>query len=114
MPARTRNPTTPRTPLRMPPLTPAQERTMRGWNKTLGTWHVCDNDSCRRGRACRGNLSLCTPKNFRRLPRGAQAWFAALLLSKEEGLTFDAAIARIEATPIAEAYAAWQASLPGA
>jgi hypothetical protein len=89
--------------------TDSRAEALRGWNKILGLWRACDNAACRRARACRGNVRVCSPRNFALAPEGVQDWFANLVVAKEDGLSFDEAMARIKNTEIEEAYLDWHA-----
>src|SRR5687767_13719651 len=91
--------------------TVSREQALRAWNKILGAWHVCDNASCRRARACRGNASLCGPTNFARLPQGVQDWFCALVIAKQHDLSWDEAMARIARMPEPDAFSVWHESI---
>lgn len=82
---------------------------LRDWNKMLGLWRVCDNAVCRRARACRGNVRACSPRNFALVPEGVQDWFVNLVVAKEDGLSFDEALARIKDTEVEEAFFDWHA-----
>ena len=98
----------------MPRAARSSERSVRGWNESLGAWAVCDNRACRRARACRGNIRACAKTNFARLPQDVQDWFILLMLARDEGAPFDEAIARIGKTPLNDAFTAWRASLRSA
>jgi hypothetical protein len=87
---------------------------LRDWNRILGLWRVCETAACHKARACRGNVRKCTPVNFARVPEGVQGWFCCLLAAKEEGLSFDQALAEIEKTSAAEAFHDWHASADAA
>jgi hypothetical protein len=87
----------------------SREEALRDWNKILGLWRVCDNAACRRARACRGNVRACSPRNFALAPEGVQGWFACLMVAKEDGLSFDEAMAQIKGTPAEEAFFEWHA-----
>jgi len=82
---------------------------LRDWNKILGLWRVCDEPACQRARACRGDVRACAPVNFARAPEGVQGWFCNLVVAKEDGLSFDEAMARVAGTEIAEAFRLWHA-----
>ena len=85
------------------------EEALRDWCWMLGLWRVCDRAACQRARACRGNVRACTPRNFALVPEGVQAWFVNLMLGKEDGLSFDESLARIEGTPVEEEFFDWNA-----
>jgi hypothetical protein len=87
----------------------AREAALRDWNKILGLWRVCDNSACRRARCCRGDVRACAPGNFALAPEGVQGWFCCLLSAKEEKLSFDEALARLQDTPADAAFRAWHA-----
>jgi hypothetical protein len=89
--------------------TDSRAEALRDWNKMLGLWRVCDNAACRRARACRGNVRVCSPRNFALAPEGVQNWFVNLVVAKEDGLSFDEALARIKDTEIEEAFLEWHA-----
>ena len=96
------------------PLPHSVERALRGWFRFLGVWNVCDNVACRRALACRGNMHVCGHHTFHRLPSGARDWFLAYLCCKDEGLTFDQTMKRINKMPFAEGFAEWYETLPRA
>jgi hypothetical protein len=85
---------------------------LRGWANLLGCWRVCDNDSCRQARVCRGNIRACAPRNFSRLPEGVQDFCAGLLWLRERRVGFDAAIERLAETPALAAFNEWTAGRP--
>ena len=85
------------------------EEAWRNWTRILGLWRVCDKAACRKARACRGNVRACVPVNFANVPEDVQAWFACLMVAREDGLSFDEAMAEIEKTPAAEAFRDWHA-----
>jgi len=87
----------------------SREEALRGWNKILGLWRACDNAACRRGRACRGNVRACSPRNFALAPEGVQAWFASLVVAKEDGVSFDEMMEGLRGTPAEEAFFDWHA-----
>ena len=87
------------------------DRAVRGWSRVLSLWHLCGNAACIRARACRGNIRACGPRTFALLPPGVQDWFACLLEAKDEGLSFDEALRRIDETPAAQAFAEWNAAV---
>jgi hypothetical protein len=93
---------------------PSLERTLRGWFKFLGVWHVCDNAACARARACRGDIGVCGRVTFHRLPRAAQDFLLMVVDGKERGFSFDETIALINKTKLATPFCAWLESLPGA
>jgi hypothetical protein len=89
--------------------TDSRAEALRDWNKILGLWRACDKPACRRGRACRGNVRACSPDNLARAPDGVRDWFISLLIAKDDGLSFDEALARVDGTPIEEAFHLWHA-----
>ena len=95
------------------PVRPALERTLRGWFKFLGVWHVCHNAACGRARACRGDIGVCGRETFHRLPRGAQDFFLMLVEAKDRGVPFDAMIAHINKTALAGEFCAWKSRCRG-
>ena len=80
---------------------------VQGWAGVLALWHLCPNASCHRAGACRGDLRRCAPANFTRLPEDVKRWFFGLLSCREDGLTFDEAMAKLDATDAGPAFHDW-------
>jgi hypothetical protein len=85
----------------------AREAALRDWTKFLALWRVCDNAGCRRSHACRGNVRACAPANFARAPEGVKAWFAMMLRGKQDGLSFDELLERLDGTAAEAAFLDW-------
>ena len=81
--------------------------TLHGWAGVLALWHLCPNASCHAARACRGDIHRCAPENFARLPEDVQAWFFGLLSCRDDGLTFDEAMAELDETNAGPAFHDW-------
>lgn len=102
----------------MKPDSPSRDNmaALRDWADLLSLWRLCHNATCRRARACRGEVRGCFRHNGALLPDGVCDFIAALAEAQEEKLTFGEAIARLRDTPSCEALAAWndavRASLP--
>ena len=84
-----------------------RDEARRGWFDVLRMWAACENPACHRAHACRGEIRQCTGKNFWRLPRRVQAFYAGLVLSGDHGLSFDDAVACFEDERTPAAYVEW-------
>ena len=85
------------------------EEALRDWSNILALWRACDKQACKRAAACRGNVRACTPVNFARVPEGVQAWFATLIVAREERVPFDEVMAGLSGTPAEQAFHDWRA-----
>jgi hypothetical protein len=90
-----------------------REATLRGWINWLKIWSVCDNTACERAHCCRAWASGCFKRNFPRLPQGVQDGFAALIIAREDGLSFDEAWAEMTDLGLVDELANWQALVRG-
>jgi hypothetical protein len=54
------------------------EEGMRRWGAVLKLWRLCGNASCRRARACRGDVDRCFAANFPLLPDGVRDFIDGL------------------------------------
>lgn len=84
-----------------------REENLRAWSRILSLWHLCGNAACTRARACRGNIRECGPPTFALLPENVRDWFCLLGLAQNEGLTFEEALRKIEATSVGSAFEDW-------
>ncbi len=91
---------------------PSIDRTIRGWADWLGMWALCDNPACRGAQGCRGQIKLCAPKYFHQLPEDVQAFFWCLMQAKEQGLSFDEALAGFsDDSPALDGMLRWHAAV---
>jgi len=86
------------------------EAALRDWSRILGLWRVCDKRACRSACACRGQVRACVPRNFAAVPEGVRGWFCCLLACRQDGLSYDQALAKLKGTRADEAFHAWHAS----
>ena len=86
------------------------DQQLRNWTRNLGLWYVCDNAACRRARACRGNVDRCFRRNVQRVPLEVREWFVMLGEMQRDKVPFDEAWARLDKTPVGEAFAQWHMS----
>ena len=84
-----------------------KEADLRGWINWLDAWRLCANTACGRAGCCRGKASACFRKNFPRLPQGVQDGFVALIMAKEDGLSFDEAWAEMTDLGLVAELANW-------
>ena len=84
------------------------EQGARQWADVLCLWRLCGDAGCRRARCCRGGVHDCFARSFPLLPDGVRAWFVGLGAAQAEKLPFEAAMARLDATPAGEAFRAWR------
>jgi hypothetical protein len=86
----------------------ALDRTIRGWNDVLALWRLCRNGKCARSCACRGaDARRCFHAHFALAPDSLIAWFQALAVAQQEGLSYDEAIERMRDTPAENALEDW-------
>jgi hypothetical protein len=79
----------------------------RGWIADLYClWALCGRAACRKARACRGRPPQCLRRHMPLVPEPAREWIVALWSGRDDGLDFDAALARIP-PEVQAAYDAW-------
>ena len=80
------------------------------WPDILGAWRVCRKRNCQRNKRCRGGNGWrgCLRTNFRWLPEGVQAWFLILMTCREQGLSFDDAMAHLSGSDAEEGWIEWR------
>jgi len=88
----------------------SDDQTLRNWTRNMSLWYVCDNAACRRARACRGNVDHCFGRNVQRVPQEVREWFLMLGELQRDQVPFDEAWARLDKTPVGEAFHQWHTS----
>jgi hypothetical protein len=83
----------------------------RAWVNHLLLWRLCGNAKCRRARACRGKVHLCARPNFYLLPQGVQDFYHGLADARNEGLSFEDAMERLDETGAVEAFEDWNVAV---
>ena len=86
---------------------------LRGWADLLAIWRLCGRLACGRACACRGDPAGCFRDHYGDLPEGAQLWFVMMMDAKAAGLSFDAAIARLDGTEAEASFIEWNGSACG-
>ena len=89
----------------------AFEQGLRGWANVLRLWRLCGHASCRRERACRGDARLCVPANYPLLPEGVRDFVDGLAEARAEELSFEEAMAWLDATEAGDAFRDWNAAV---
>jgi hypothetical protein len=64
----------------------SNEQGMRRWGAALKLWRLCGNASCRRSRACRGDVDCCFAANFPLLPDGVRDFIDGLAEARARAL----------------------------
>ena len=85
----------------------SDDEALHNWTRNLSLWYVCDNAACRRARACRGNVQRCFGRNARRVPQEVCEWLVMLAKMQRDKVPFDKARARLDKTPVGEAFHRW-------
>jgi len=75
--------------------------------KLFEIWALCPRDACRRARECRGDNNECVRTYLPLVPEAARMWLPAMFWWREQGATFDEALAKIENSEPGKAFAAW-------
>lgn len=88
---------------------------LRRFCATLRMHRVCDHAACRAAHACRGEGAQCWARNARRLPDLVLLWALCFCDARAQDMSFEEAMAALDATPMGPAFAEWvaRADTPG-
>ena len=87
------------------------EQGMRRWGAVLKLWRLCGHASCRRSRACRGDVDRCFAANFPLLPDGVRDFIDGLAEARARELSFEEARAWLDGTEACDAFRDWNAAV---